>query len=741
MFAHFDNFCAATAFFPQSISPALWGTLLITAVGLTGWLLLARTPWSKTAAWAVLALVTQAWSFQILLAGHFIRAQLFVGWSGLLHGYRALFLGGIGFSALVVIAGVANRWRLERRQGTSTDFRRIVCVIPGLAWLIFFALQFFAAIDFAPADVRAFFIGGAHLRTGALQIMKSAQGLVILLTCGAGLWLAAAEVPEEAWERLCGRWERRNRRALPLAAAAWVVVVSSLLAWFVLERIPHLHDEVAYAYQAKYLATGKIYLEPPPEPKAFESEFGLLDGNKWYVATTAGWPAVLALGYLAELPWLVNPLLGGIAILMAHALVKRLYDADVADGVVLLLAASPWLLYLSASLMPHALTLALSVAGLLGVVRARNEGSIIWGGVAGLAIGAMLHVRPLDAVVLGVVCGVWWVSVAWTGFAGNGTGSKKLRVAPLVATLVAGVAMTLLFLAYNRAITGDPFYPPINKFTDTHYYPGGNRLGFGKDVGNFGWWELDPLPGHGARDVLVNTNINLYLLNFELFGWPCGSLVFVFLLAAWRHWRDDALMWGFLAALWAGLSLYWFHGGPDFGPRYWYQMILPCAVLTIRGAHRFASRWISCAKNIRTNETGAAVVAASATRASAGAGKVWAFVALATLIGVVNMLTWRSLDKYYHYRGMRADLRALKPQFGRGLVFVRGEVFPDYAAAFVENPPDLNREAYGAIFARDLGPESRARLQAYYTGRPVWIVAGPSETGAEYRIVEGPGGR
>jgi hypothetical protein len=558
---------------------------------------------------------------------------------------------------------------------------------------------------------------------------------VILLTCGAALWLAAAEIPEQAWERLRSRWERRNRRAVPLAAATWVVVIASLLAWIVFERVPHLHDEVGYAFQAKYLATGRIYLPAAPEPKAFESEFGILDGNKWYVATTAGWPAVLALGYLAGVPWLVNPLLGGIAILLAHALVRRLYDGDVADGTALLMAVSPWLLFLSASLMPHPLTLALALAGMLGVVRARSEGSVIWGSIAGLAIGALLHVRPLDAVILAVVGGVWWLSVRRPA-----SGWEKLRLAPLAAAALAGVAMTLLFLAYNRAMTGDAFYPPINKFTDTHYYPGGNRLGFGRDVGNFGWYELDPLPGHGARDVFVNTNINLYLLNFELFGWPCGSLVFVFLMFAWRRWRDDALMWGYLVALWAGLNLYWFHGGPDFGPRYWYQMMLPCSVLTVRGAQVFAARWISCAKNGGANEA-KRTVEAPVTASASAASRVWAFVVLASLLGTVNLLTWRSLDKYYRYRGMRADIREFERQFGRSLVFVRGDLFPDYAAAFVENPPDLDRDAPGPIFARDLGPESRARLQAYYSGRPVWIVAGPSETGAEYRIVERPDGQ
>jgi hypothetical protein len=716
MLSPLQLFAETLQLFPRPIPPALYWTLAVGAGCALGWLALAGSRWGKAAAWIALAAGAQACAFQLLDVGPVIRAQLFAGWMRILADYRAIFLAGAGLAFIVALAGAAFEWRSRRGA-----FRTVFEVIPAPAWIVVLALQFFAAMDFAAADVRAFF-GGAYLKTAELQSVKSGAGLVILITGAIALWLAAAAFPEDAWARCRDRWEKRNRRALPLAAALWVVAVSSLLCWIVFERVPHLHDEVAYTYEAKYLATGRLYLEPPPEPKAFETEFSMQDNDKWYMATTAGWPAVLALGYLIGAPWLINPLLGGIAVLLAHVLVRRLYNVDVADGTVLLLAGSPWLLYLSASLMPHPLTLVLSALGLLGVARARNEGGVIWGFIGGLAIGAMLHVRPLDAVILAVAAGIWWLSAGW----------NRLRLAPLAATVLAGLAMTILFLAYNRAVSGDPLYPPINKFTDTHYYPGANRIGFGKDVGNLGWTELDPLPGHDARDVVVNTNINLYLLNFELFGWPCGSLVFVFLLCAWRRIRDDGLMWGFLAALWAGLSLYWFHGGPDYGPRYWYQMILPCAVLTIRGAQMFASRWAAAAAP-RGDEGALSFVASNSA-----AGRVWAFVLMASLIGTFNLISWRSLDKYYRYRGMRPDIRSLEPQFGRSLVFVRGKLFPDYAAAFAFNPPSLGRDAHGPIFAQDLGPESRARLEAYYADREIWVVAGPTETGGAFRVIEGP---
>ena len=96
------------------------------------------------------------------------------------------------------------------------------------------------------------------------------------------------------------------------------------------------------------------------------------------------------------------------------------------------------------------------------------------------------------------------------------------------------------------------------------------------------------------------------------------------------------------------------------------------------------------------------------------------------------------MGKYRHYRGMRPDVRYLAKEhdFGRSLVLVRGARHPDYASAAVYNPIDLH--ANEPIYAWDASPEIRAALLKAYADRPVWILDGPSLTGAAYRIVAGP---
>src|SRR5204862_369683 len=62
-----------------------------------------------------------------------------------------------------------------------------------------------------------------------------------------------------------------------------------------------------------------------------------------------------------------------------------------------------------------------------------------------------------------------------------------------------------------------------------------------------------------------------------------------------------------------------------------------------------------------------------------------------TLLGLLLYVPWRAADKYYHYRGMRPDIRemARSGDFGTSVVFIRGNRHPDYHAAAGENPLDL----------------------------------------------------
>jgi len=105
---------------------------------------------------------------------------------------------------------------------------------------------------------------------------------------------------------------------------------------------------------------------------------------------------------------------------------------------------------------------------------------------------------------------------------------------------------------------------------------------------------------------------------------------------------------------------------------------------------------------------------------------------------VVTYVPWRAADKYHHYRGMRADIRALAAErrFGADLILITGKRSPDYASAFALNPVDLRSEV--PIYAWDRDAATRAAVLSEYAGRRVWFVNGPSVTGRGFEVASGP---
>jgi hypothetical protein len=260
-------------------------------------------------------------------------------------------------------------------------------------------------------------------------------------------------------------------------------------------------------------------------------------------------------------------------------------------------------------------------------------------------------------------------------------------------------------------------------YVDRYYPPHSNDMGFGANRG-MGWPGLDPLPGHGLPDVLINADFNTFAINVEMFGWAVGSILpLVLVVFGRRLQRMDKLLLVAIATISGIHSFYWFSGGPDFGARYWYLVLVPCLLLTARAARLLPNRLD---------------VLDPASFDAAARNRLLIGGALLSVSAMITFMPWRSLDKYHYYRGMRPDVRDLASHtpFGRSLVLVRGNRHPDYASAAIYNPLDLHASA--PIYAWDRDDATRAAVLAAYPDRSVWIFDGPSVSGAGYRVVRGP---
>lgn len=499
-----------------------------------------------------------------------------------------------------------------------------------------------------------------------------------------------------------------------LACAAFVVVVAALLAVLSYQRHPHVPDEVVYLLHGRYFARGMLTMPPPPVPAAFDLDLVTFEPTRWYSPVPPGWPAALAVGAFFGVPWLVNPVLGGLCVLLAYTLLREMYARRTARVALLLLCASPWFLLMSMNFMTHTFTLFAALVAAVATARARRTEHLARAIPAGIALGVMALVRPLEALTVAMMLGLWALVRPGGGLA---------PATPAVMAMLAA-ATAAITLPYNRHLSGDATVFPLMAYTDAEYGAGTNALGFGANRG-LGWPGLDPLPGHGLPDVLINANQNIYSVNVELLGWGAGSLLLIALLVfsgAMR--RADRMMLAMIAAIVGVHSLYWFSGGPDFGARYWYMVLVPCLALSARGLEVVAVR-LAGQREVRPWAHD------GHTRALLGGAAL-------ALIALFVFVPWRGIDKYYHYRGMRPDVRkiARDNDFGRDLVLVRGRRFPDYASAAPYNPIDLDGDV--PIYVWDRSPDVRLEALRAYADRAVWIVDGPTETGAGYRLVAGP---
>lgn len=491
-------------------------------------------------------------------------------------------------------------------------------------------------------------------------------------------------------------------RLSPVVPAVFAVAASLALGAFAFQHLPHVEDEVAYLFQARTFAAGALSAPTPPEAAQPGLAYYLLEvqGGRWYSTSVPGWPLVLAPFVALGVPWLVNPILAGVSVLLAYAIAQRRLGRDQADFVALMMACSPWLLAAAASFMPHTLTLTLLLFGWWLVVRAEGverAGRRLF--LAGLAFGWIFLTRPLDGLVLGGLTGLWVL------VGPRGTVARA-------ATYAAGcVATGMLLLLHNLALTGSPMRLALSAYLDKHWAPGANAFGFGPAIGPpGGWGALDLWPGHGPAEAVLNT-VNLTAsLQFDLLGWSVGSLALVYAFFLWTRAKRafDWVMVTVAAVIVLVTALYWFADSYYFGPRYWFLAAFPLFYLSARGYDALRARF--------PDEDGAHV-------------RIDSILALSCLFGLLVFTPWRGTTKYHEYGNFHASYReALATgRFGNAIVLIRKS--GNEGSALMLNDPWFAPDR--PIFLLDTGTLDEAALKAAFPGRAIirfdagWAAATP----------------
>ena len=450
--------------------------------------------------------------------------------------------------------------------------------------------------------------------------------------------------------------------------------------WLILGGVPHISDEVAYQFQAKTFSTGEVFLTPPLLPEFFEFTHIVVDEFAWFGTMNPGWPAILALGYVAGVPSIVNPVLATATLFVLWHFYRKA-GASVLEAriAVLLLGTSPFFYFLSSSYMPHTASLFCLAVFLYSWACVRGSGSALYAVVAGVAIGFGLLIRPVDAVVAVAPFGlnlVWRIR----------QDPRMVRPVCVIGafSVIAVVGMGL----YNQELTGNVFQMPMAKYFEDREL-GRFGLGFGADMGTK--LHGPEWPGYYPSDAIRVTSYRLTELLRDFGGFPlllAGACFLVVMRPTQWSRGPDRLLLVSAAGIIVVYGLHFYHG-IAFGPRH-YFLAIPAVSLLIA---KPLSAWIASE--------------------NAPVSRLSKLALPALLIHTLVFAYPGLIDRYgTHYRWASAAVRDHTRDSGveNALVFV-DEPNWGWKSAFPLNGYPL--ESNSVIFARDLGERNRLLIEQF----------------------------
>ena len=494
---------------------------------------------------------------------------------------------------------------------------------PGLwPWVLSLALALGAVSALGPKAVLA----AAHRALVLLKRHPVASVFTLLLVIAAplvgrqyvflrpyGAWLVTSTVAFLSLWLLAFRLGSRTERAVgwllslpPRWLAILVILAGTVISLIVLDGVPHVSDEIAYQFEARTMAQGRLSQPAPPVPDAFTFTHTLIDGERWYGIMNPGWSAILAVGYLFRIPWLMTPLFGAAAVLILAAFYRAagFEDRDTRLAI-LLMVASPYFLFMNGTFMAHPANLTFFAVFAWAWARLLSTTTRRYAVIAGLALALNMLVRPLDTVAVAAPFGLL---LLW-----QARRRPALLGAAVVTTIVAALGPALT-MGYNEALTGNALEMPMTRYFDIQTPGQRFGLGFGADMGTV--LHGAEWPGYALMDAPVVTAHRITQLLDDLWGLPLLAAGVLAGMITWG-WRCEGVWYrtlvGSVMSLGTLYLLHFYHG-IAYGSRHYY-LAIPALMMALA---RPLGRGLDSVDAVTRRWTASALVAVLAFLALAG---------------------------------------------------------------------------------------------------------------------------
>ena len=464
---------------------------------------------------------------------------------------RLLMIGGMNGAGLWLFAVALRRIfpRRERGLATGAIALLIIGLLPAPALLVQPSVPQLNILD-----VRQ------QLHAG---FMYWTTGTVLLVTPFLALMTVPGNWFERWWSDAVAGLMAIPERRFALGIVVLTLALTVGFTWYSFDARPTTADEIAQLWHARMLLAGRLSLPPDPNPEFFAID-NIIDRPRWMSQFPIGGPAVLAVGLVSRVAWLLNPLLTALTALNVYRFVQRAYGEAEARAAAAIFALSPMVLLMGSTYMNHMPTAWLVTLALASLptwsdatdAATRRRSAII----IGLALATAITIRPLDGAVGAMTMGLAMLALA----ARDGS-----RVPSLLSAIGAGAIPIALLLFVNWKLTGSPL-----RFGYEVLWGANHSLGLHDDPTGH--------PHTAWRALLLGVKYAVQL-NWITTAWPVPIIAIVAagMLAARRPHRWDFVLFALFGAQLIVYAFYW-HDGQFIGPRFMFTAVPVLLMLAAR---------------------------------------------------------------------------------------------------------------------------------------------------------------